>query len=372
MSQIASGIVRLQAHLEVEAPKASNPVLNLTGAQWHGEARTPADDRGVGLTKWIRHTADEYGDLAAALRTGAADIRGAITALESRTTLADGDGYILDRGSRDYTVNFDPARAPEGAEYDAGLAYEHHSALVGLGTAADDTVTGARDAINGVLGEIGAMTPPSVAANRGLVDPKLAESDAKAVRDGTATPEQRGRFERMTALTPQQLEDLKAGRPSGLDPSRIEYIKTVLGVEGDLSGPAATAAISAAQRRGEDIAEAYRRTRRSVGQSGMSPDDVARMNSLGKSMAKGSFILGLGVTVYDEWSKYDRDEQDGGDAAATVVGAVGGGVIGGAAAGAVVGSFAGPVGTAIGAGIGAAIGSKAGSDAMKVVKGWFD
>ncbi|MDH3050236.1 hypothetical protein QEN42_10185 [Gordonia alkanivorans] len=269
-------------------------------------------------------------------------------------------------------MNFDQARAPEGAEDDAGLAYEHHAALIRLGTAADDTVTATRDAINGALGEIGAITPPSVASNRGLIDPNLAESDAKAVRDGTATPEQRGRFERMMALTPQQLEDLRAGRLSGLDPSRIEYIKTALGLEGDLSGPAATAAISAIQRRGEDIAEAYRRTRRSVGQAGMGPDDVARMNSLGKSMAKGSFFLGLGVTVYDEWSKYDRDEQDGGDAVTAVVGAVGGGAIGGAAAGAVVGSFAGPVGTAIGAGIGAAIGSKAGSDAMKVVKGWFD
>ncbi|ETA08418.1 MULTISPECIES: hypothetical protein [Gordonia] len=96
MTQIAFGIVRLQAHLEVEAPKAGNPVLNLTGAQWHGEARTPADNRAAGLTSWIRNTADEYGDLAAALRTGAADIRGTITALENRTILADGDGYILD------------------------------------------------------------------------------------------------------------------------------------------------------------------------------------------------------------------------------------------------------------------------------------
>lgn len=269
-------------------------------------------------------------------------------------------------------MNFDPARAPDGAEYDAGEAFEHQSALSGLATVADDTVTATRDAINGALGEIGGMTPASIASNRGVVDPGLAESDAKAVMAGTATPEQRGRFERMMALTPQQLENLKAGKTDGLDPSRVEYIKNALGLTGDLSGPAATAAISAIQRRGEDIAEAYRRSRRSVGQAGMSADDVARMSSLGKTMAKGSFFLGLGVTVYDEWSKYDRDEQDGGDAAAAVVGAVGGGAIGGAAAGAVVGSFAGPVGTAIGAGIGAAIGSKAGADAVKFVKGWFD
>ncbi|MDV7078390.1 hypothetical protein [Gordonia amicalis] len=152
-------------------------------------------------------------------------------------------------------MNFDPARAPDGAEYDAGEAFEHQSALSGLATVADDTVTATRDAINGALGEIGGMTPASIAGNRGVVDPGLAESDAKAVMAGTATPEQRGRFERMMALTPQQLENLKAGKTDGLDPSRVECIKNALGLTGDLSGPAATAAISAIQRRGEDIAD---------------------------------------------------------------------------------------------------------------------
>ncbi len=371
MAQIAFGVVRLQAHLEVEAPKAGNPVLNLMLSDWQGNARSAADTRAEGLTRWIRNTADEFGDLAEVLQTGATNIRNAITALESRTALADSRGYILDRGSRGYAINFDPARAPENAEFDAGEAFEHQSALSGLATAADDTVTSTRDVINGALGEIGGIAPASIAKNRGVVDPNLAEGYAKAVRDGTATPEQRGRFERMMDLTPQQLENLKLNKTDGLDPSRAAYVWKALGL-GDLSGPAATAAISAAQKRGEDLAEAYRRSRRAVGQAGMSADDIARMSSLGKTMAKGSFALGLGVTAYDEWSKYDRGEQDGGDAIAAAAGSLGGGIIGGAAAGAVVGSFAGPVGTAIGAGIGAAIGSRAGADAMKVVKGWFD
>ncbi|MFC9979494.1 hypothetical protein [Gordonia sp. NPDC127522] len=374
MTSIANGITRLQAHLEVEAPKAGEPVLNLTRAQWTGMARGPADDRAEGLTRWIRGVADEFGDLTSVLANGQSSIRDAMKALETRTTLADSDGYILDRGSREYTVNFDAGRAPEGAEYDAGRAYEHHAALIGLGTAADNAVTATRDSINSALGELGGMTPAANAVNRGIVDASLAASDAAAVRNGTATPEQRGRFLRAMDLTPKQLDELKAGQPTDVDPSRLEYLKNALGLApgSSLAGPAATAAISAIQRRGEDIAEAYSRPRRAIGQAGMTPAEVTRMNTIGKAMAKGSFLLGLGVTGYDEYSKYARDEQDGGDATAAVAGSVGGGIIAGAAAGAVVGTFAGPVGTAIGAGIGAAIGSKAGADAAKVMKGWFD
>ncbi|ANY25348.1 hypothetical protein DLJ61_23595 [Gordonia terrae] len=374
MTSIANGIVRLQAHLEVEAPKAGDPVINLTRAQWTGVARGPADDRAEGITRWIRGVADEFGDLASVLTNGQSSIRDAMKALETRTTLADSDGYILDRGSREYTVNFDESRAPDDAKFDAGKAFEHHSALLGLGTAADNAVTAARDGINSALGELGGITPAANAVNRGIVDANLAASDATAVRNGTATPEQRGRFLRAMNLTPEQLEKLKSGQPIDVDPSRLEYFKNALGLApgSSLAGPAATAAISAIQRRGEDIAAAYSRPRRAFGQAGMTPADVTRMNSVGKAMAKGSFLLGLGVTGYDEYSKYARGEQDGGDATAAVAGSVGGGIIAGAAAGAVVGTFAGPVGTAIGAGIGAAIGSKAGADAAKVVKGWFD
>ncbi|WP_262365588.1 hypothetical protein [Gordonia sp. OPL2] len=375
LTSIANGVMKIQAHLEIEAPRAGNPVLNLTAAQWAGQARGPADNRAAGITRWLKEVADEYGDLAAALNAGAPDIRGAMTALANRTTLADADGYILDRGSRSYTVSFQPSRAPDGAEYDAGTAYEHQTALHNLGAAADTAVTNVRNSVVSALSEIGGITPSSIAVNRGAIDPALAAGDSEAIRNGTATPEQKGRFARAMSLTPDQLAKLQAGQPVDIDPSRLAYIKNALGADpgnSDMTSPAVTAAIAAAQRRGEDIADAYSRPRRSVGQAGMSADDISRLNTLGKTMARGSFVLGAGVTVFDEWSKYDRGEQDGGDATAAVGGALAGGALGGAAAGAVVGSFAGPVGTAIGAGIGAAIGSKAGSDAAKVVKGWFD
>ncbi|GAA3704256.1 hypothetical protein GCM10022238_19280 [Gordonia hankookensis] len=160
LTSIANGIVRVQAHLEVEAPKAGDPVLNLTARQWAGQARGPADNRAAGITRWLKGVADEYGDLAAALNAGAPDIRGAMTALANRTTLADADGYILDRGSRSYTVSFQPGRAPDGAEFDTGTAHEHQTALHDLGIAADTAVTNSRDAINAALAEIGGSRPP--------------------------------------------------------------------------------------------------------------------------------------------------------------------------------------------------------------------
>ncbi|MFE0748711.1 hypothetical protein [Gordonia sp. NPDC058843] len=373
MTSIANGITRLQAHLEVEAPKAGEPVLNLTRAQWTGMARGPADDRAEGLTRWIRGVADEFGDLASVLTNGQIGIRDAMRALETRTSLADSEGYILDRGSREYTINFDESRAPKDAEYDAGKAFEHHSALISLGAAADNAVTATRDGINSALGELGGMTPAANAVNRGLVDSSLAASDAAAVRAGTATPEQRGRFLRAMNLTPEQLEKLKAGQPSDLEPSRLQYLLNALGLAGmDPRSAAVTGAFSALQRRGNDIERAYNRPRRAVGQAGMGADDIARLNSVGKNLARGSFWAGTAVTAYDEWSKFDRGEQDGGDAIAGGAGALGGGALGGLAAGAAIGSFAGPVGTAIGAGIGAAIGSSVGANIGKSVKGWFD
>lgn len=378
MTSIANGITRLQAHLEVEAPKAGDPVVNLTRAQWTGVARGPADDRAEGITRWIRGVADEFGDLASVLTNGQVGIRDAMKALETRTSLADSDGYVLDRGSREYTVNFDAGRAPEGAEYDAGRAYEHHAALIGLGTAADNAVTATRDAINSAVGELGGMTPAANAVNRGIVDATLAASDAAAVRNGTATPEQRGRFLRAMNLTPEQLEKLKAGQPTDVDPSRLEYLKNALGLPAgsSLAGPAVTTALGALEQRGQDIRYAYDTDRpggrHSAGRAGLTPDDLSRLNKIGTNLYRGSLVGGVVVTAFDEWSKYERGEQDGGDAVASGVGAVGGGVLGGMAAGAAIGSFAGPIGTAVGAGIGAAIGSNLGSKTGKWVKGIFD
>lgn len=367
MSQIANGIVRLQAHLEVEAPKAGNPVLNLTITDWRGNARGAADGRAESLTRWIRNTADEYGDLAQVLQTGATNIRNAITALESRTTLADSKGYILDRRSRGYEVNFDPARAPEGAEYDAGEAYEHHSALSSLATAADDTVTTTRDGINGALGEIGGITPASVAQNRGIVDPKLAESDTRAVMSGSATPEQLGRYRRAFDLTPEQLDRIRRGENANIERSRLEYIRAALELNPHpLAGTITTGALAFGQETGKGLQNL------TMGQHAARRNELPMLQNAGKWFGRANFVTGVAVTVVDEYRKYDSGQQDGGDALASGAGALTGGALGGALTGAAIGTFAGPVGTAVGAGIGAAIGSMAGSSLGKRVKGWFD
>ncbi|MFT4395597.1 hypothetical protein ACLTEW_11745, partial [Gordonia lacunae] len=149
----------------------------------------------------------------------------------------------------------------------------------------------------------------------------------------------------------------------------------------DLNGPGVTAALAAAQRRGDDIADTFRQTgqhsddrppRHSGGRSGLSSDELSRLSKVGKGLSRGANVAGVAVTFADELIKAGRGEQDYGDAAVVAGGAIAGGAVAGAAAGMVVGSFAGPIGTAVGAGIGAAIGSQAGGDAARAIKGLFD
>ncbi|MDV7102644.1 hypothetical protein [Gordonia amicalis] len=316
MAQIAFGVVRLQAHLEVEAPKAGNPVLNLKLSDWRGNARDAADTRAESLTRWIRNTADEFGDVAEVLQTGATIVRNAITALESRTTLADSRGYILDRGSRGYAINFDPARAPDGAQYDAGEAFEHQSALSSLATAADDTVTATRDGINGALGEIGGITPASVAQNRGIVDPKRAASDTKAVMAGSATPEQLGRYRRAFDLTPEQLDRIRRGENANIERSRLEYIRTALELNPHpLGGMAVTGALEFV----DGIGSNWQATE--MGRHALRQADQGMLQTTGKFLSRGASAAGVAVTMYDEYRKYDAGLQDGGDAIASGAGA---------------------------------------------------
>ena len=175
---IANGIFALKASLDLEAPRAGNPVLNLAPAEWTGEARGPADSRAESVTRWLRNVADEYGDLASVATSGAANIESAVTTLKNATEAAGDQGYILDRGSRDYTVSFDPNTAPSGAEYSADLAFQHQSALRAHGTAADQAVTDTKNAIESALSEIGGITPASIVTARGTM-PRTA-NQAKA------------------------------------------------------------------------------------------------------------------------------------------------------------------------------------------------
>ncbi|AZZ81051.1 hypothetical protein C5O27_08245 [Gordonia alkanivorans] len=166
---IANGIFALKASLDLEAPLAGNPVLDLTPAEWTGEARGPADSRAESVTRWLRNVADEYGDLASVATSGAANIESAVTTLKNATEAAGDQGYILDRGSREYTVTFDPNTAPSGAEYSADLAFQHQSALRAHGTAADQAVTDTKNAIESALSEIGGITPASIATASGTM-----------------------------------------------------------------------------------------------------------------------------------------------------------------------------------------------------------
>ncbi|WP_254859760.1 hypothetical protein [Gordonia sp. IITR100] len=175
---IANGLFAMKARLDAEAPKAGNPVLNLTGAEWTGKARGPADDRAEAITRWLRGVADEYGDLADAMNRGAFSIEGAVTALENGTTSSESQGYVLNRGSREYEVTFEKAKAPPGAEYDANVAFQHQTALRNLGIAADQAVSDTSAAVNSALAALGGITPVSIATSSGSMTRAANQVDA--------------------------------------------------------------------------------------------------------------------------------------------------------------------------------------------------
>nr|WP_064569771.1 hypothetical protein [Gordonia sp. LAM0048] len=175
---IANGLFAMKARLDAEAPKAGNPVLNLTGAEWTGTARGPADDRAEAITRWLRGVADEYGDLADAMNRGAFSIEGAVTALENGTTSSESQGYVLNRGSREYEVAFEAAKAPPETEYDENVAFQHQTALRNLGVAADQSVSDTSAAVNSALAALSGITPASIATSTGSMTRVANQVDA--------------------------------------------------------------------------------------------------------------------------------------------------------------------------------------------------
>ncbi|WP_439029928.1 hypothetical protein [Gordonia terrae] len=168
----------MKARLDAEAPKAGNPVLNLTGAEWTGTARGPADDRASAITRWLRGVADEYGDLADAMNRGAFSIEGAVTALENGRKSIESQGYVLNRGSREYEVTFEESMAPPGTEYSENVAFQHQTALRNLGNAADQAVSDTSAAVSSALAALSGITPASIATSSGSMTRAVNQVDA--------------------------------------------------------------------------------------------------------------------------------------------------------------------------------------------------
>lgn len=175
---IANGLFAMKARLDSEAPKAGNPVLNLTGAEWTGTARGPANDRAEAITRWLRGVADECGDLADAMNRGAFSIEGAVTALENGTKSSESQGYVLNRGSREYEVTFETAKAPPDTEYDENVAFQHQTALRNLGISADQAVSDTSAAVSSALAALGGITPASIATSSGSMTRVANQVDA--------------------------------------------------------------------------------------------------------------------------------------------------------------------------------------------------
>lgn len=240
LGDIASAARTLQTDLDGQAPRAGDPVINLTTAEWKGLARTAADGRAESITRWLRSLSDQYGSLAAALDNGKTAIRGAMTTLENQKSTAAALGYELRTDDPAYNVDFKKSIAPDGAKYNKDTATELQQALLDLGRAADTAVSDTNSAVSAALGAIAGLTPASIAQNSSTIDPTKAAPDAQAILSGTATPEQRARFERAMQLTPEQLARLQLGQPVDLTKEQFLYIKHATGAvdvgNGSLSG----------------------------------------------------------------------------------------------------------------------------------------
>ncbi|WP_439029712.1 hypothetical protein [Gordonia terrae] len=229
LGDIASAARTLQTDLDGQAPRAGDPVINLTTAEWKGLARTAADGRAESITRWLRSLSDQYGSLAAALGNGKTAIRGAMTTLENQKSTAAALGYELRTDDPAYNVDFKKSIAPDGAKYNKDTATELQQALLDLGRAADTAVSDTNSAVSAALSAIAGLTPASIAQNSSTIDPTKAAPDAQAILSGTATPEQRARFERAMQLTPEQLARLQLGQPVDISPEQFLYIKHATG-----------------------------------------------------------------------------------------------------------------------------------------------
>lgn len=229
LTEIASAVREIQHGLNSETANIGDPVLNLTDTQWSGDTRTAADIRAESETRWLRTLSDKFGDLATNLEDAVSDIRSAIDVLKATKGDADEAGYVLRTDDPGYTVNFDSELAPEGAEFDQESADYWRWRLSSQAADADTAVTSAGTAIAGGLTSISNLTPASLAQNSMTIDPQEAQSDANAVMNGTATPEQRARFDNAMTLTPDQLSALNRGEPIFVPEAQLQYIAHATG-----------------------------------------------------------------------------------------------------------------------------------------------
>jgi hypothetical protein len=240
LSSIAAAVRNLQESVDAEAPRIGNPVLNLATSQWKGFSRTAADGRAENETRWLKNVGAKFGDLATALEDWPPRIRGAVDALKGLKGDAADQGYILRTGDPGYTVDFVKANAPDGAEFNQGLADSWSSRLREAAEYADTTVQQASATVSGVLDSIAALTPESIAQNSSTIDPSKAAGDAQAILSGTATGEQRARFQRATQLSPDQLAKLNRGESIDLPAEQMKYLQLATGAvdvgNGELSG----------------------------------------------------------------------------------------------------------------------------------------
>ncbi|AZG47145.1 hypothetical protein [Gordonia insulae] len=201
---------------------ADNVHRTIHGLDWTGQARVEALGRADSEKSQMHRVSGAVTNLRTALTNGQSIMSPMVDDLKTSARNLEAANYdVADNWTVTDAYKYGLAEAFAAGDKDEQAqieelkrqrAEEARNATVRLTRLAQDLEaadTACANAVRGANEEITAMAP----IGAGLVGGQAA-GDLKAMRAGSMTPEQAARLRAATTLTPQQLEELREGRPA--------------------------------------------------------------------------------------------------------------------------------------------------------------
>ncbi|MGB3772160.1 MAG: hypothetical protein WBA00_13535 [Rhodococcus sp. (in: high G+C Gram-positive bacteria)] len=220
--------VRREADSVVAAIDRDADVLwrTVSGMDWSGDASEAALHRAESDSRRFRSVAAAVESIGAAVSSGQAAMGPLLDDLTSTVQGMTIDSFAV---GEDWAVTDVRMYLPGDAAEDALRAARQEEAitmsvrLTGLARALADADTACAAAVDAAVAEMATHAP--VTAGLGA---DVAETDAAAVRDGTADARVWARIEAASEMTPQESADLAAGRPVSIPMGRFEYLRALM------------------------------------------------------------------------------------------------------------------------------------------------
>ncbi|MDL9947143.1 hypothetical protein QSJ19_16435 [Gordonia sp. ABSL11-1] len=216
---------------------ADNVHRTIHGLDWTGQARVEAIGRADSEKSQMYGVSGAVTNLRTALTNGQSVMAPMVDSLKSSARNLEAASYdVADNWTVTDAYKYGLAEAFAAGDKDEQArieelkrqrAEEARNATVRLTRLAQDLEaadTACANAVRGANEEITAMAP----IGAGLVGGQAA-GDLKAMRAGSMTPEQAARLRAATTLTPQQLEELREGRPAFMSQGQFDYLKSLMG-----------------------------------------------------------------------------------------------------------------------------------------------